>query len=346
MVKVLVTGASGFIGAKLSERLVARGEQVTCLVRPTSNRTSLDSLGVRYAWGDVRDPVAMHDAVAKVDVVYHLAGLATAFSAQDLMRVNCDGFRNVATACAAQDQPPVLVSVSSLAAAGPSPPGRERTESDPAEPVSHYGRAKRAAELVAEQFADRVPITIVRPPIVFGEGDTQMRNVFRSIFRYGVHVALGVASSHYSLIHVDDLCDSLIACAEGGKRLAPAGDATSSTVAASNPPQGYYFVAADEQPTFAELGCLIGKSLGRQSVRVLKSKGSASIWTAAALAEGISRLRGQPYIFNFDKAREARAGNWVCSPLNLRRDLRIAPRQSVLDRLRQTSNWYLQKNWL
>jgi nucleoside-diphosphate-sugar epimerase len=341
MAKVLVTGASGFIGAKLSERLVARGDDVTCLVRPTSNRTALDPLGVRYAWGDVRDADAMRSAVAEADTVFHLAGLATAFSAQDLMRVNCEGFRNVAKACAECETPPVLISVSSLAAAGPSPPGRQRTESDPAEPVSNYGRAKRAAELVAEQFADRVPITIVRPPIVFGEGDTQMRNVFRSIFRYGVHLALGVAASHYSLIHVDDLCDSLIACADGGKRLAPAGSG-----AATNPPQGYYFVAADEQPTFAELGRLIGKSLGRQSVRVLKSKSTASIWTAAAIAEGISRLRGQPYILNFDKVREAKAGDWVCSPLNLRRDLRIAPRVSVLDRLRQTSNWYLQQKWL
>jgi len=114
----------------------------------------------------------------------------------------------------------------------------------------------------------------------------------------------------------------------------------------TNPPQGYYFVAADEQPTFGELGILIGKSLGRQSVRVLKSKSTAGIWTAAAMAEGISRLRGQPYIFNFDKAREASAGNWVCSPQTIRRDLHVAPRVSVLDRLRQTSNWYLQKKWL
>jgi len=341
MAKVLVTGASGFIGAKLSERLVARGDEVTCLVRPKSNRVALDPLGVHYAWGDVRDADAMRAAVAEAEVVFHLAGLASAFRAQDLMRVNCDGFRNVVSACADRDRPPVLVSVSSLAAAGPSPPGRERTESDPAEPVSNYGRAKRAAELVAEQFADRVPITIVRPPIVFGEGDTQMRNVFRSIFRYGVHVALGVAGSHYSLIHVDDLCDSLIACAAAGKRLAPAG-----TAQVTNPPQGYYFVAADEQPTFGELGILIGKSLGRQSVRVLKSKSTAGIWTAAAMAEGISRLRGQPYIFNFDKAREASAGNWVCSPQTIRRDLHVAPRVSVLDRLRQTSNWYLQKKWL
>jgi nucleoside-diphosphate-sugar epimerase len=165
--------------------------------------------------------------------------------------------------------------------------------------------------------------------------------VFRSIFRYGVHVALGVAGSHYSLIHVDDLVSSLIACAEGGRRLVPCGIGV-----AGNPPQGYYFVAGDEQPTFAELGVLIGKSLGRQSVRVLRTSSTTALWGAAVVAETVSRLRGQPYIFNFDKAREARAGNWVCSPHTIRRDLGIAPQLPIIERLCQTANWYRKQNLL
>lgn len=341
MAKILVTGASGFIGTNLAQRLVARGDDVTCLVRDKSNRAGLDRLGVRYAVGDVCDPASLRAAVDQAEVVYHLAGLIAAFNARDLLRVNAEGFRNVADACAGRPSPPVLVSVSSLAAAGPSPPGRARTESDPAMPVSNYGRAKRAAELIAERYADRVPITIVRPPIVFGEGDLNMRGVFRSIFRFGVHVALGVGGTHYSLIHVQDLVDSLIACAENGRRLAPPGSGESS-----NPPQGYYFVATDEQPTFAELGLLIGKSLGRQSVRVLRSPGSVALWCGAAVAEGVSRLRGRPFIFNFDKVREARAGNWVCSTQTIRRDLGFAPQRPFVERLRQTADWYRQQNWL
>ncbi len=341
MTRVLVTGASGFIGSKLAERLVDRGDEVTCLVRVTSNRKSLDPLQVDYALGDVRDAEAVAAAIGQADVVYHLAGLATAFRARDLMQVNAGGFRNVVAACARRETPPVLVSVSSLAAAGPSPPNRARTESDPPAPVSNYGRAKRAAELIAEQYASRVPITIVRPPIVFGEGDLQMRDVFRSIFRYGVHVALGVAQSHFSLIHVRDLVDSLIACAERGTRLAPEG-----TEVTCQPPQGYYFVATDEQPTFGELGQLIAKSLGRRSVHTLRSSGPALLWPAAALAEGIARLRGQPYIFNFDKAREALAGDWVCSPQTIRRELNFSPRAPFIDRLRQTARWYRQQNLL
>ena len=341
MPKVLITGASGFIGSKLTERLVARGDDVTCLVRGTSNRARLARLGVRFAVGDVRNASLVRSAVDGAEVVYHLAGLTAAFTARDLMAVNAEGFRNVVAACAECAAPPVLLSVSSLSAAGPSPPNRARTESDPPMPVSNYGRAKRTAELIAQQYAARVPITIVRPPIVFGEGDVLMRDLFRSIFRYGVHLALGVARSHYSLIHVNDLVDSLVLCADSGTRLSADG-----TPIASDPPPGYYFVATDEQPTFAELGQLIAVSLGRQSVRILRSPGPALLWSAAALAEVAARLRGQPYIFNFDKFREAKAGNWVCSTSTIRRDLDFAPRAPFADRLRQTADWYRQQNWL
>jgi nucleoside-diphosphate-sugar epimerase len=341
MGRVLVTGATGFIGSKLVERLVERGDDVTCLVRSTSKRDVLEPLGVQFAVGDMRDAAAVRRAVQGTEVVYHLAGLITAFRSADLMHVNAGSFRNLVAACADCTTAPTLVSVSSLAAAGPSPLGRPRTESDPAAPVSHYGRAKRAAEQIAEQYADRVPITIVRPPIVFGEGDINMRNVFRSIFRWGVHVALGVARSQYSLIHVRDLVDALVLCGQRGARLEPQ-DGPSP----ASGPRGYYFVAMDEQPTFAELGLLIGQSLGRRSVHVLRSSGPVFLWSAAAIAETISRVRGEPCIFNFDKAREALAGHWTCSSQTIRRDLGFAPPAPIFDRLRQTADWYRQKNWL
>jgi nucleoside-diphosphate-sugar epimerase len=341
MARVLVTGATGFIGSKLTERLVGRGDDVTCLVRAASKRESLEPLRVRFAFGDVRDADAVRRAVDGAEVVYHLAGLTTAFRLADLMEVNAEAFRNVVSACAQSATPPTLISVSSLAAAGPSSADRPRTENDPASPVSNYGRAKRGAELIAEEFAGRVPITVVRPPIVFGEGDLALRSIFRFIFRYGVHVALSVARSRYSMIHVQDLVEALVLCAERGSRLATPG--SNEQPRASS---GYYFVATEEQPTFADLGLLIANSLGRQSVRIWRSSGPIFLWTAATMAEAVARLRGRPYVFNLDKAREAAAGDWICSTQTIRRELGFAPRAPFTDRLRQTSDWYRQQNLL
>ena len=339
LMRALVTGASGFIGSNLVERLVECGDDVRCLVRSTSNTSRLRPLGARLVEGDVRDIESIGRALNDADIVYHLAGLTMAFDARDLARQR-GRVQERGHGLRLRETPPVVVSVSSLSAAGPSAPDRPRVESDPPRPVSNYGRTKRAAEIVAGRFADRVPITIVRPPIVFGEGDLLMRDVFRSIFRYGVHLAVGVSRSRYSLIHVNDLVDALILCGQRGERL----EATAADAPASS--RGYYFAACDEQPTFTELGRMIGLGLGRQSVRVFRTSGPTLLWIAAFFAEIGARLRGTPYIFNLDKAREARAGNWTCSSAAIRGQLGFAPSASIAERLRQTSDWYRRQNLL
>jgi nucleoside-diphosphate-sugar epimerase len=345
MAKVLITGGTGFIGAKLTERLVARGDDVTCLVRVPGRCGVVRKHGARVIYGDVRDCQQVRQATAGCDMVYHLAGLVSAFRLRDMISVNVDGFRNVVEACAASETPPTLVMVSSLAAAGPSTAERPRVESDPPAPVSNYGRSKRAAEQLAQNFAARVPITIVRPPIVYGEGDVNMLSVYRSIYRLRLHAAFGVAHSRYSLVHVCDLVEALLLCCQSGKRLLPMDAHSTNGAAEAASAAGYYFVAGDEQPTFGELGQLIGKALNR---RVLVCGGSRTfmLWSVAAGAEAIARLRRKPYIFNFDKAREAQAGSWTCSALAIQSQLGFRPSAPLVVRLQQTADWYLQQKLL
>src|SRR5262245_21551255 len=113
MGKVLVTGASGFIGSHLVRHLIARGDEVACLVRSSSRTRDLQSLGLELRYGDVRDGEGLDAAAADVDVVYHLAGLVTAFGMQDLSDVNTEGPRRMAEACSRRESPPTLVFVSS-----------------------------------------------------------------------------------------------------------------------------------------------------------------------------------------------------------------------------------------
>jgi nucleoside-diphosphate-sugar epimerase len=330
--RVLVTGGTGFIGARLVERLVAAERSVRCLVRATSNTEHLESLGVECFVGDLREEASLRAACEGVSEVYHLAALLKAPWHKEFTSVTAEGCGRMAAACAAQPEPPVLILVSSLAAAGPSASGRDEVQ--PAEPISRYGRAKLAGEEAARPYADRVPLTVIRPPLVLGEGDRSLLPVFR-MARCGWVVAPGRAP--LSMIHVDDLVQSLMAAAEKGERVAPAGSE-------GKPDQGVYFVADGEARQLTELGAEIARSLGKSPPRTIRMPLSL-LYAAAAASEAWGRLRDRQTLLNLDKIKEAGAEGWVCSSDKAREQLGFEP-APFEERLRATGAWYQAQGWL
>jgi len=335
MTKALVTGASGFVGHHLVAHLVEDGTHVRCLVRPTSGTDRLRKMGVELVEGNVTDAESLRRAVRGVDVVYHLAGVTKSLRKETMCEVNEVGSRLVAEACAAGESPPVLVAVSSLAAAGPSSATRLRTEADPERPVSVYGKSKRAGELAVAALAGDVPATIVRPPIVFGEGDTDMLDMIRPVVRFRLHAAPGLLTKRFSLIHADDLSAGIRLAAEKGERL-PADRGRAG--------QGIYFLAHDEHPTYIQLGHHIAHADGKRFFIPLRLP-ILFTWIAAGGAELLARYRRQPLILNFDKAREASAGSWSCSPQQAKTQLGFQA-ASLDERLKQTIAWYRREGWL
>ena len=334
---VLVTGASGFIGRHLVQRMIERGCRVSCLVRATSRVDELRSAGAELVTGDVTDRAGIRRAldVSQAGVVFHLAGLTKALWTDDFARVNTGGVDSVAGACADRADAPVLVVVSSLAAAGPCAAGRPRVESDSPTPVSAYGRSKLAGEHAAAQYAAGVSISIVRPPIVFGPGDRSVLEMFRPIARRGIHVVPGRGGCRFSLIHVADLVEGLLLAAEKGERLHPGGA----------PGQGIYFMAAECEPTYAELGQALAIALGKKRATVVRLPG-ALMRLAGLCGDAMARIRQRPSWVNSDKIAEALAGSWTCSSVKARTQLGWAPAATLAERLRQTAHWYRQAGWL
>ena len=338
---VLVTGASGFLGGSLVRQLIERQDRVCCLVRPTSDSVQLKSSGAHLIVGDVTDPSSVARALAEsaAGTVFHLAGLVRARNRDEFMRVNSTGVEVVAAACAACAVPPVLVVVSSLAAAGPCATDRFRSESDIPAPISHYGRSKLAGEQAAAGYAGRVPITIVRPPIVFGPGDRAVLEVFTPIARWGIHAVPGLRGGdrRVSLVHVDDLAEGLLLAAAKGERLQVRGPLG----------QGVYFMGGEDHPTYADFGHRIATALGRPLATVIRVPGPI-LKLLGVGGDVISLARRRASWINSDKMTEALcAGSWTCSSAKAREQLGWSQAAASLDdRLHETAEWYRKAGWL
>jgi nucleoside-diphosphate-sugar epimerase len=324
-VRWLVTGATGFIGTTLVERLIARGHGVRALVRNPARAAEVRELGAETVRGDVGDPESLTRAVPDVDVVAHVAGLVKALTRDELFRVNAEGTRALAQA-AARTGRARFVLVSSLAAAGPSRPGRPRTETDRPAPVSLYGQSKLAAEEAVRSLAKNLEASIIRPPIVYGPRDKEFLPSLFRLAKMGLVAKSGLQEKFYSLIHVEDLVDLIILAAERGSRVDEGGSS------------GVYFCSDGREYTWEELAAGALEALGKRGTVVPVPE--VVTWLAAGVSSAAARLTGKPAILSLDKMMEIREAAWTCSPEKARQELGWSARTSFAEGMRGSVRWF------
>ena len=330
MKTVFVTGATGFIGRHVVCALLDRGCEVRCLVRSPARARHLQGSGARIVAGTLEDVSHWQSHLAGCDTVFHIGGLVAACSRQELFATNGAAVGGVADACSALPSPPVLIHLSSLAASGPTrDAGRLRSEADPPAPVSRYGHSKRAGELELVRRAGRMPITIMRPGIVFGQYDKNLVPIYQMIHWMRLHLLMGFHNPRLSLLHVSDLMELVLAAADRGERMT-ADDPLSA--------RGIYNACDDrEHPTYADLGRRVAASL-RRSVLVVPLPLTLAIPTSYAV-EQFWNLCGQASIVSPDKLREAMATSWAASAARAREQLGFTPRAVLDTRLQETADW-------
>lgn len=331
--RVFVTGGTGFVGRNLVDYLLGEGMEVTCLVRPGSRHDFLRREGVRLVVGELSDESVLADCLSGVSRVFHVAGSVAAFSYAEMLRVNCHLTECLARVCVEQEKPPIFLYVSSLAAAGPAKSSRRlRVESDVPGPISDYGRSKLAAEEVLRRYADRLPITVVRPPMIFGHYDKEMQKWLKTIRKLGIFFIPAYRPYRFSMIEVQDLARLMILASEKGERL-PAHE----EMYVQNPGQGIYYASHWEYPSYLEMGKLFGSAMGRRHVLTLPISPPIS-YLGAYLCYWWSRWRGRPMLPTPDKVREGLAGSWLCSAEKARRQLGFEPREPLVEQIQKLAS--------
>lgn len=332
---ILVTGASGFIGMHVVRRLVADGHRVRCLIRSSSSTALIRDVHLDFVHGELGDPDSLASVVTGIDTVYHVAGLTRALSESHFVTINAGGTENLLHVCASQSTPPRVVIVSSLAAAGPARRGVPLTEHDVPRPISPYGRSKLETERRATQLADRLQISIVRPPYVVGEADAANAPLFRMIARYGLHPSPGWCDRDFSFVHATDLTDIIVRAAVSGETI------TQTSLEPESPDFGtgiYY--ASTTTLSFHEFGRRIGAAFGRKATRILRVP-PVGVWGAAIVGEVKKHLTKQLNVsIDLNKGREAMSGPWTCSSIKAETQLGFIAPCTFDERLQQTAAWY------
>jgi len=336
---VFVTGGTGFVGSHVVEELLRRGAaEVRCLVR--SEPKWLEEIHaaepdrVSYVEGELSNIEMLWEALAGVDRVYHVGGRTRARTYEALQQANVTSTMNLLGAVkhAAPDVTRVLVT-SSLAAVGRCD-AAEATEDMPLQPVSRYGRSKAEMEAsirnphqMTESYADALPITVVRPPAVYGPRDRDILQFFQAVQRHICPVAGPASEPAVSLVHVQDLARGMVACAEA--------DATVGET---------YFIGSEHPYSWNDVKTAATTALDTWAVTIPVP--TPLVGVVGAVSEFAGRLTGDYPALNREKAKEIRHACTICSSKKARDAFGYHPEIDLNEGVADTINWYRRRGWM
>ncbi len=308
MPSALVTGASGFVGSHLVDRLLAKGYRVSVALRSSSKLRWLEGKPVERIEIDFTKDLALPPC----DILFHVAGVIRADSYDAYLEGNRDAARRAIEGARAGR----FVHVSTLAVAGP---GENVDESAACEPISLYGRSKWEGEQEVWRRRDRVPVTVIRPPVVYGPRDFGLYDVYRTMAK-GLRPEIG-GRKVISLVHVSDLVEGILRAGE-----APEGA------------NEVFYLANRETLELSGLMDVIQRAIGRGALKVPIP--DRVVRFLGAVVEDGAKLAGKRSMFGRDKALEMTQKAWVCSAEKARRVLGWESKVPVESGMTETVAWY------
>jgi nucleoside-diphosphate-sugar epimerase len=335
MKKIIITGASGFIGSFLVEKALELGLQTWAGVRESSSREYLQNNDILFLDLNFKDKIKLTEQLrdfkklfGHIDYIVHNAGLTKCLNPKDFDIVNYQYTINFIEALQEADCiPDKFVLMSSLSAYGV---GDEINYTpirltDTPHPNTAYGISKLKAEQYLQNTVN-FPYIILRPTGVYGPREKDYYLMLKTV-KSGLDVGAGFKPQHLTFIYVKDLVDAAF-------------------LALENPISNKaYFVSDGDVYTDKEYTSLVKKILNKRRVLSLK----IPLWIlkfVSIVAEDISKITKKPSTLNRDKYKIMKQRNWECDIEPLKQDLGFSPKYNLKQGLEESVNWYKENGWL
>lgn len=333
--KILITGASGFIGSAAIDKALELGYETWAGIRASSNKVYLQDERIKFIdlnYGDKKKLKEQlqdfTDKNGRFDYIVHSAGITKALHKAEFDRVNYEQVRNFADALVETDAvPDLFVFMSTLGAVGAgdeikyTPLSCDCTPN----PNTAYGKSKLKAENYLKKLPG-FPYVILRPTGVYGPRDKDYLILMRAV-KNGINVGAGFRKQILTFIYVGDLVRVIFNCIE------------------KNTHRKEYFVADGDVYTDSEFNTIVQQAL--QKKRVFRV--NVPLWLvkpAAFISERISGLLGKATAFNTDKYKIMKQRNWSCDTTPLQHDLDFRPGYRLKEGVEATVKWYRERGWL
>jgi len=325
--KVLITGASGFLGYHIIQSSFEAGLDVYAAVRKNSNIEHLKNLPIHYLFLNYQDEEDMVKQMAdhQIDYIIHAAGVTKAIRQEVYDEINAGFTLNLARAAEKLgNQIKKLVFISSLAAVGPLINNENKiTEDTIPNPVTAYGRSKLLAEQHLASVA--IPITILRPTAIYGPRDKDIFIMLKTVSK-GLDPFIGKFLQQLSFVHVKDVADLTV-----------------KSLFINNAP-GIYNITDGNIYNRYQFSDITKSILKKKALRFHIPMPLVKF--LALFLETTNGLLKKPSVINREKLHELAAKNWICDISKAKKELAYTPKFDLQSGLEDSIAWYISKKWL
>jgi len=321
LMKILLTGASGFLGSHTAEELSNRGHWLYALVRKTSKTHHLKNLNTEMLEGSLSKLDALDSILPKVEVVIHIAGVVKALSAKEFEQVNVEGTQNVVRkVLGASRRPQLFIYISTIAVHDPRNSPNFCLPPEDCHPLSDYGKSKQKGELALNKLQGKVRTVILRPPLLYGPNDVELLPMFRAI-NHGIVPLYQSGKNQFSACYVGDVAKAISDLAEG-----------------NHSTDEIYCLDDGDRHSWRSFALEVGRVLNKKPMLLPIPK--PIFYVAGLFSESWAKLRRRPAVFTTDKIREMKQKSWICGHQKLMEQTGWKPKVKAAEGLKITLQSY------